>query len=178
MKPMLATAAAALAFLVSGCEGERDRTMMRGLDGEDVLTSVSPRGGATGVARSPEIVLRFGVPMDAGMERYVDLHAGDLASPPMPMDCRWSGDRTTLSCTPRNPLAPRTTHVIHVGGGLRTQAGGSIDCLRYGPELGGHPIGAGMRDGYGHGGHPWGMMEPGWRHPDGHYGMAFDFTTA
>lgn len=180
---------AILALAAAGCGGHEygpmmdGRTMMTGPSGTGpqgygaALLSVTPAGGSTGVATSTSITLRFGAPMAVAMEQYVDLHVGNLAGPVVPMDCSWSPDRATLTCTPSAPLAPRTTYVLHIGGGLMTQAGQSIDYGHYGPAMGGQWIMGGMM-GPSHGGHPWGMMAPGWRNPNGSYGMGFSFTTA
>src|SRR5512134_2087938 len=84
------------------------------------LVSVAPRGGSTGVAISEPIALRFGTPIAAAMEQYVDLHQGSIAGPLVPISCAFSADRTTLTCVPNGPLAPRTTYVLHVGGGMMT----------------------------------------------------------
>lgn len=177
--------ALALTLLAAGCGGESGRDMMgAGPDPGAVLLSVTPPGGASGVPGSTPIVLRFAAAMGAGMEQYVDLHAGGLSGATVPMSCRWSGDRTTLTCTPQGPLAGRTPHVVHVGGGLMTEAGRPVDCDRYGAGQGGRRV---MEEwmGPGHGAPPWGGggparggMPPGWRGPDGSYGMAFAFTTA
>ena len=142
-----------------------------------LLVSVAPQGGATAVPVASPIVLRFSAGMGAGMEQYVDLHVGDLAGPTVPMPCGWSGDRTTLTCVPSAPLSPRTTYVVHVGGGMTTQAGQPLDYDQDGPMMGGQWITGGMM-GASHGGHPWGMMGSAWHNANGSYGMAFTFTTA
>src|SRR3970282_1833762 len=115
-----------------------------------------------GVSTSAPIVFRFGVTMGTGMEQYVDLHMGDLAGPTVPMNCGWSGDRTTLTCTPQGPLASRTTYVAHLGGGMMTQAGQPLDYGQYGPVMGGQWITGGMMGGS-HPGGSWGVMGPRWR---------------
>ena len=182
MKPTSAVIppALGLALLAVGCGGGTDRTMMGASLGTGrpgaMFVSVAPQGGATGVSTSAPIVLRFGGVMGSGMEQYVDLHVGDLAGATMPMDCGWSGDRTTLTCTPQEPLAPRTTYVVHLGGGLMTRPGQPLDYGRYGPLMGGQWI-MGAMIGGAHAGGPWGMMGPNWRNANGSYGMAFSFTT-
>ena len=169
--------AVGLALLAAGCGGGNDRAMM----GPDMpgatFISVTPQGGATGVSVSAPIVFRFGVVMGAGMEQYVELHLADLAGPSVPMSCRWSGDRTALTCTPQGPLSPRTTYVVHLGGGMMTQAGQPLGYDQYGPMMGGQWIMGGMMGGS-HAGGSWGMLGPNWRNPNGSYGMAFSFTTA
>jgi hypothetical protein len=140
-----------------------------------VLVSVVPSGGSTAVPAGTAVTLRFSEAMAAAMEQYVDLHAGALSGPVVPMGCAWSPDRATLTCTPRAPLPPRTPHVIHVGGGLTTAGGRPLECDPDRPGLGGQWA---MPDGMGpHGGMPPGMMGPGWRHPNGGYGMQFAFVT-
>jgi len=123
------------------------------------------------------ITLRFGAPMAPGMEQYVDLNVSGIAGPVVPMACAFSADRTTLACTPAAPLEPRTTYLIHVGGGMTTQAGQPIDYDSYGRGMGGTWITGGMM-GPNHAGHGWGMMGPGWPGPNGSFGMEFPFTTA
>jgi Big-like domain-containing protein len=170
-----------LALLAVGCGGENDGSMMSASPGTGmpgaIFIAVTPQGGATGVSPSAPIVFRFGAVMGAGMEQYVDLHMGDLAGPTVPMGCGWSGDRTTLTCTPQGPLSSRTNYVVHLGGGMMTQAGQHLDYGLYGPMLGGQWIMRGMM-GRSHSGGAWGMMGPSWRHANGSYGMAFSFTTA
>lgn len=175
---------AILALAAAGCGGrDYGPMMMTGPSGmgpqgyAPALVSVTPAGGATGVPTSTSITLRFGTAMAVAMDQYMDLHVGSIAGPVVPMGCAWSPDRTTLTCTPSAPLDPRTTYVFHLGGGMMTQAGEPIDYGRYGPAMGGQWLMGGMM-GPSHGGHPWGMMGPGWRHPNGSYGMEFSFTTA
>jgi len=110
-----------LAFLAVGCGGGNDRTMMgpspagTGMTGATFM-SVTPQGGATGVSASAPIVFRFGAAMRAGMEQYVDLHTGDLAGPTVPMNCGWSGDRTTRPARRRaRSLRARPTSFTSVG---------------------------------------------------------------
>lgn len=171
-----------LAFLVVGCGGGNNGTMMgpspvgTGMAGGSFM-SINPQGGAMGFSPSAPIMLRFSAAMGAGMEQYVDLHMGDLAGPTVPMSCGWSADRTTLTCTPQGPLAPHTTYVVHLGGGMMTQAGQPLDYTQYGPMMGGQWITGGMMSSS-HGGSPWGMMGSGWHNANGSYGMAFTFTTA
>ena len=175
---------AILLLIAVGCGGvDHDPMMMTSPSGMGpqgygaALVSVTPSGGATGVPTSTAVTLRFGVAMAAWMEQYVDLHVGNVEGAVVPIGCAWSPDRTTLTCTPSAPLDPRTTYVLHVGGGLMTQPRQSIDYGHYGPAMGGQWLMGGMM-GSGHGGHAWGTMAPGWRNPNGSYGMVFPFTTA
>jgi hypothetical protein len=173
--------ALALASFAVGCGGGNGTMMGASPSGTDMtgasLMSVTPPGGATGVSASAPIMFRFGAAMGAGMEQYVDLHMGDLAGPTLPMTCGWSGDRTTLTCTPQGPLSSHASYVAHLGGGMMTQAGQPLDYTQYGPMMGGQWIMGGMM-GSSHRGGPWDMMAPGWRNANGSYGMAFTFTTS
>ncbi len=139
------------------------------------LTAVSPAPAATAVATSTTITLTFDHPMMAGMEQYIDLHQGGVTGPTVPMNCAWSPDQTTLTCTPSNPLAPGTQHTIHLGGGMTDDHGGMTDLDQW-TTMGGQWCTAGMIGGT-HDGHPTGMMGGGWRHGS-YYGMLFTFTTA
>jgi len=139
--------------------------------------SVSPAGGATGMAAGSPITFRFSGAMGTGMEQYVDLHMGDLSGAEVAMSCAWSADRTLLTCTPASPLASHTTYAIHLGGGMMSAGGMAVDYTTYGPGMGGQWIMGGMMTGT-HGGMGWGMMGNGWRNANGSYGMVFTFTTA
>jgi len=137
--------------------------------------SVSPAGGATGMAVGSPITFRFSGPMGAGVEQYVDLHMGDLSGAEVGMSCAWSADRTQLTCTPGSPLASRTTYALHMGGGMMSAGGVAVDYTA-GLGMGGQWIMGGMMTGT-HGGMGWGMMGSGWRNANGSYGMVFTFTT-
>jgi len=139
--------------------------------------SVSPAGGATGMAVGSPMTFRFNGAMGIGMEQYVDLHMGDLSGAEVAMSCAWSADRTLLTCTPGSPLASRTTYALHLGGGMTSAGGMAVDYTTYGPGMGGQWIMGGMMTGT-HGGMGWGMMGSGWRNANGSYGMVFTFTTA
>ncbi len=135
------------------------------------LVSVSPRGGAAGVAVSPDIVLTFSEPMMTGMEQYMALHQGGVTGPTTPMTCSWSDGRRTLSCRPGQPLAAGTRYTIHVGGGMMDANDLPVGMDQYGMGMGGQLATGGMMGGQ------TGMMGTGWMHADGSYGMMFDFTT-
>jgi len=138
--------------------------------------SVSPAGGATGMAVGSPMTFRFSGAMGAGMEQYFDLHMGDLSGAEVAMSCAWSADRTQLTCTPGSPLASRTTYALHMGGGMMSSGGVAVDYTA-GPGMGGQWIMGGMMTGT-HGGMGWGTMGSGWHNPNGSYGMVFTFTTA
>jgi hypothetical protein len=174
--------AGAAALTVAGCgDGSGMMTGPLGPGGVSTGTpafmSISPAGGAMGVPVAAPLELHWGVAMGAGMEQFVDLHMDDLSGPVVPMSCAWSGDQTTLLCTPSWPLQPGTQYLVHVGGGMADANGQLIDMNMYGPGLGGQWVQGGMM-GASHAGMGWGMMGGGWRHPDGPYGMVFTFTTA
>jgi hypothetical protein len=136
------------------------------------LQSVSPAGGAVEVSVTMPMVMQFSGPVGTGMERYVVVHEGSVSGPLVAGRWSWSEDRRTLTFTPDAPLQPRTTYVVHMGGGMLAANGSPLD---YGPcvGLGGRPVSGGMMGGAGTG-----MMGPGWRGSDGGYGMIFTFTTA
>jgi hypothetical protein len=148
-----------------------------GTSGGTAFMSVSPAGGAAGMAVGSAITFRFSGAMGGGMEQYVDLHVGDLSGPEVPMSCGWSADRTLLTCTPGSPLASRTMYALHLGGGMMSAGGMAVDYTTHGPGMGGQWITGGMMPGT-HGGMGWGMMGSGWRNANGSYGMEFTFTTA
>ena len=138
--------------------------------------SVSPAGGATGMAVGSPMTFRFTGAMGAGMEQYVDLHMGDLSGAEVAMSCAWSTDRTQLTCMPGSPLASRTTYALHLGGGMMSGGGAAVDYTA-GLGMGGQWIMGGMMTGT-HGGMVWGTMGSGWHNANGSYGMVFTFTTA
>lgn len=147
-----------------------------GPSGGPAFMSVSPAGGAAGVAVGSPMTFRFSGAMGTGMEQYVDLHMGDLSGAEIAMSCAWSADRTQLTCTPGSPLASRTTYALHLGGGMMGSGGGAVDYTA-GLGMGGQWIMGGMMTGT-HGGMGWGMMGNAWRNANGSYGMVFTFTTA
>jgi Bacterial Ig-like domain len=138
--------------------------------------AMSPVAGATAVATSTPVMLRFSAAMAEGMEQYVDLHVRDLSGPVVGMSCAWSEGRTVLTCTPSAPLAARTTYAVHLGGGMMSAGGLPVDYTK-GLAMGGQWIMGGMMSGT-HAGMGWGMMGSGWRNANGSYGMVFTFTTA
>lgn len=139
------------------------------------LAAVSPAPVATGVATSTTVTLTFGQPMMNGMEQYMDLHQGGIAGPVMPMNCVWSPDQTTLTCTPANPLSPGTQYTIHVGAGMTDAQDHMMDMGDW-TTMGGQWVTSGMMSGM-HDGQMVGMMGSGWKQGS-HYGMMFTFTTA
>lgn len=144
------------------------------------IVGVSPAGGATNVSVSTVVTLHFDHAMMPGMEQYVALHRDSLLGPLVPGTMAWSDDRMRLTFTPASPLAPHTTYVLHIGGGMTDSTGTPIDYGRC-PGFGGQGVTGGMMGDPEHmgGGHMGGgEMGPGWQGHDGGYGMAFVFTTA
>ena len=138
------------------------------------VVTVVPAGGATGVDPTAPIVATFSHAMQAGMEQYVALHQGDVAGPVVPGAWMWSDDRTTLTFTPLQPLAPHATYTLHLGGGMRASDGGFVDFEHCVAQHGGAWATGSMMTG----GRMNDMMGAGWRHPNGSFGMTFTFTTA
>lgn len=157
---------AGAALVAAGCSSS-----MMDANLETQLLSVSPRGGAIGVAATSDIVFTFNRPMMTGMEQYVVLHQGDVTGPAMPMRCTWAGGQRTLGCRPDQPLAPATRFTIHLGGGMMDAEGGGVGIGRFGMGMGGQWATGGMMGGQS------GMMGAGWMHGNGSYGMLFEFTT-
>jgi hypothetical protein len=139
------------------------------------LAAVSPAPAATAVTQSTTITLTFGQPMMAGMEQYMDLHQGSVGGSTVPMNCAWSSDQTTMTCTPTNPLAAGTQYTIHVGAGMTDGRGHLMDMDNW-TTRGGQWANSGMMGGT-HAGQPVAMMGPGWKQGT-HYGMLFTFSTA
>lgn len=135
------------------------------------LLSVSPRGGATGVAATSDIVLSFNRPMMTGMEQYLALHQGGVTGPTLPMSCNWSDGTRALTCHPDQPLTPATRYTVHMGGGMMDAEGRGVGMGRYGMDMGGRWATTGMMGGQ------TGMMGTGWACGNGSYGMVFEFTT-
>ena len=155
-------------LLISGCSDSTAPSTA-------TLSAVSPAPSATAVATSTTVTLTFGQPMMAGMEQYVDLHQGGITGPLVPMNCVWSPDATTLTCTPANPLAPGTQFTIHCGAGMTDAKDHWTDMGEW-TGMGGQWVTSGMMGGM-HDGQMVGMMGAGWKHGT-HYGMMFTFTTA
>ncbi len=168
---------ALIALAVGACGGSNQQNQTAGPTASTAaFVGVSPAEGASGVAVSSPISLRFNTAMATGMEQYMDLHVGDLSGPTVPMNCGWSGDREVLTCTPLSPLMPHTTYAIHMGGRMMSASGMMIDYSQA-QAMGGQWIMGGMMGGS-HDGMGWGMMGSGWQNPNGSYGMMFTFTTA
>ena len=135
------------------------------------LLSVSPRGGATGVSTTPDMVFSFTQPMMSGMEQYLALHQGGLTGPTMPMSCNWSDSQKTLTCRPTQALTSVSAYTMHLGGGMMDAGGQAVGMGGHGMEMGGTWAMSGMMGGQ------QGMMGTGWMDGHGSYGMAFGFTT-
>jgi hypothetical protein len=100
------------------------------------LTALPPQGGATGVSPTVTMRIEFNGAMAAGMEQYVDLHQRDVSGAVHPMTCSWSADRSVLTCTPTTPLQSGTHYTLHLGAGMMSSAGSSLD-IGPGLEMGG-----------------------------------------
>lgn len=163
---------AGAALFAAGCSSSMmSSSGMMNADLETQLLSVSPRGGAIGVAATSGIVFTFNRPMMTGMEQYVVLHLGGVTGAELPMRCTWSGGQRTLGCRPDQPLAPATRFTVHLGGGMMDAEGRGVGMERFGMGMGGQWATGGMMGGQS------GMMGAGWMHGNGSYGMLFEFTT-
>ena len=179
------TLAVAATMVAAGCGSDTSAP-----DGSTVpstaVLSVVPEGGTTEVDPNGPFSFTFNGAMMPGMERYVDLHRGDVTGPVHPISCAWSHDRATLTCTPATPLDPATWYMLHLGGGVRGSNGtpvhmdpGTCGCAWVEPprQRDGRGPGEGHMWGENHGGEPWPMMDFGWRHSNGAYGMVIPFRT-
>ena len=157
---------AGAAALTAGCSS--------GMMAPDLATQllwVSPRGGATAVASTTDVVLSFNRPMMIGMEQYVVLHQGSATDLAIPMQCNWSDGERTLTCRPSQSLVPASLYTIHMGGGMTDADGQGVGMGQFGMGMGGRWATGGMLGGQS------GMMGTGWMHGNGSYGMLFEFTT-
>lgn len=158
-------------LLSGGCGYGMMGSSMTDSDLATQLLSVSPQGGATGVAATSDVVLGFNRPMMIGMEQYVVLHQGGVTGPALPMPCNWSDGQRTLTCRPSQPLTPASLYTIHLGGGMTDADGQRLGMGQFGMGMGGRWATRGMMGGR------LDMMGSGWTHGNGSYGMAFEFTT-
>lgn len=111
------------------------------------LQSVTPAGGATNVPTTATMIMQFSGAMMTGMEEYVMLHQGaGVAGPLEPIACEWSANQTTITCQPQGPLGPHMDYTLHLGGGMRDDAGHSIG-MDDGYGMGGQMVGGGMMSG-------------------------------
>jgi hypothetical protein len=178
--------AVAGALFAAGCGTDGTAPADSGTPSATAVLSVVPAGGTTSVDPNGPFSITFDGAMMPGMERYVDLHRGDVTGPVHPMSCAWSADYTTLTCTPAQPLDPTTWYTFHLGGGVQGSNGTPVamdpgTCAGAWAEPGprnGHGPDEGHMMGETHGGEPWSMMDPGWHHANGSYGMVITFQTA
>ena len=168
----------ALVLGLAACSGGDTPLSPDGGGNATELVSVVPAGGSTNVDPNGPVTVEFDHPMHTGMETYADLHEGDINGPTVKGTWVWSGDYTTLTFTPMQPLKPATTYVIHLGGGMMDAENDPVDFEHYGPGMGGEwATGDMMSSGSGgmmNGGH----MGDGWQDDDGTYGMTFTFSTS
>jgi len=172
---MMALFVFVLALAGLACGGNGRGGMMTGPSTAAVFMSVSPAGNAADVPVSTGITVRFSQRMGAGMEQLIDLHEGDTSGPVVPMTCNWSGDRTTVTCQPTQPLRHQAHYSTHVGGGMMDADDLPVG-MDPGLQVGGQWLMPTMMGGS-HGGMPMGSMGSGWRASNGAYGMFFPFTT-
>ena len=139
-----------------------------------LLSAVAPQGGATNVDPNTTVSVEFSHAMSPGMEQYMAVHRGDLAGPLVSGSWMWSPDGTTCEFQPDAPFEHQMHYVIHVGGGIRDVHDHHVDFGHGATHMGGHMIDDDMMH------DPMmqhGMTGPGWMHPDGSYGMGFEFQT-
>lgn len=145
------------------------------------LVSVTPAGGATGVSRSGQVVVRFDHAMSAVMQDYVTLHHGGVTDSLVTCSRSWSADSLTLTMTPMAMMDSASTYTIHVGGGMRDAMGDPVGLAMHGSAMGGTWATGTMMTGGGMmgGGGPMSGREmgTGWSGGNGTYGMVFTFST-
>lgn len=145
------------------------------------VSSVLPRGGATGVDPAAPITIGFNHSMMPGMELLVLLHEGSVTGPAVAGTSTWSGDRTLLTFTPSHTLKSNTSYVLHLSPNLKASSGQTINFASCAQLIGGQAVPGGMMNGGmmdGNAGQ--GMMSgPGWQAGSGMwgYGMILTFTT-
>jgi len=151
--------------------------------GATALLSVTPSDGDAGVGTRPTIDVRFGRPLASGAAALIALQVGDCPGPVV--DGMWSrsADGSVLSFVPTEALDPGVRYTIHLGGGMTDADGALVDLEQNGSALGGMWVTESMVMGMNSMGMTTGMGSmvshsgPGWRNPNGYYGLAFDFTT-
>lgn len=150
--------------------------------GVSQLLSVTPLDGAMDVGTNPTIEVRFSQPLAPGAEMLIALQLGACPGPVVAGTWSRSPDGRVLSFRPMSALDPGTHYTIHLGGGITDGGGKRIDMETHGPGLGGMWVTEAMVMGMNGMGMGMGSMVshsgPGWRHSNGFYGLAFDFTTA
>ena len=145
------------------------------------LMSVAPADGMSNISTNPTIEVRFDAPVAQTATTLIALQMGDCPGPVVSGTWSRSAEGTVLSFMPMHPLDPGTRYTIHLGGGITSKDGTSVDMETHGPGLGGmwvtqamvmgmNNMGMGMASMVSHAG-------PGWRHANGFFGLAFDFTT-
>lgn len=165
---------------LSGCD--RSTAPPRPPVADVAVSSVVPRGGATGVDPAAPITISFNHSMMVGMEFLVLLHEGSAAGPAVEGTATWSADRTLLTFTPSQPLESKTTYVLHLSPNLRASTGQTVNFAACAQLVGGVALPGGMMNGgMMSGGAGQGMMSgPGWQAGSGvwGYGMILTFTTS
>ena len=171
MKRTLAGAVVvAMSIAFAGCSDSTHHVN----DNEAALLSVSPRGNSTDVDPNARIRLELQHAIQDGMEQFCALYAGGLDGEKVPGNWAWSQEHHVWTFTPHVPLQHDAEHTFHVGGGIIDVHGHGMNFDQHGHDMGGHWVDEDMlshHDDHSH-------MDDGWQHHNGHYGMAFPFTTA
>ena len=168
----------AAGLALAACNGSGSGSMMTGPTSAAsqmvMVSSVSPRGGATGVSVNAPIEVSF---ESSGAARAADqlqgfmvLHQGGLGGPSMPMTCTLQRESRSMTCVPDAVLQPRTTYTLHLGGGMMAVAPRPSNMTM--PMMGGVWVTPSMM-----GGAAVSHMNPGWMGSNGTFGMAFSFVT-
>ncbi len=140
-----------------------------------VLLSVTPAGGATGVATDQPVVVTFDHAMHDHAGDYAAVHEGDVTGPAVPGTWMMEEGGTVMRFSPDQPWKGGSEYTIHLGGGLMDAEGHEVDLEHHGMDQGGMWADGGMMGGMMGGQHP--HTGEGWRHENGSYGMLFPFTT-
>jgi hypothetical protein len=160
------------ALATAACSGGEETSAP---SGSAVVLAVAPAANSTGVSPTSSITIAFSHRMMAGMELLVVLHHGTVTGPEVAGTWAWSLDRTTLTFRPDEPLASRTTYVLHLSPNLKDAAGNTVDFAACAGHVRGQPVPGSMFGWRGSCG-----AGPGWKAGSGTwgYGMSFTFTTA
>ena len=161
-------ASGAVATLAVACSGSTAPSSI-----STSVVGVVPRGGATSVPTSAVVTVTFSHAMMPSMQQYMAVHRDSLRGPLVSMTMSWSPDSTILTMMPTAPLAPGTTYVLHMGGGMMDAQADSISYAQC-PSLGGVPVTSSMMGGMMGGSE----MGPGWMGGNGDFGMRFTFQTS
>lgn len=172
IRAILGTTAVVAAIGCDGGDGSRIMDPGDGPVGPDAgraaLTAVAPVG--PNVEPGALVEIGFSHSMYEEAAQWAVVHMGDPTGPLVDGTWTWSDDHAHLTFHPEIPWASGGEYTIHLGGGMHDAFGNPLDFESHGVGMGGEWASAGMM-----GGGPM-MMEPGWRHANGSYGMVFRFT--